>query len=989
MASSPLWNVPYKQNQYFTGREDTLRQLHRALRGVNAVGLIQAQGISGLGGIGKTQTAVEFAYRYGMEYNAVFWVRADSITTLYSSFTEIARLLQLPERQEQDQRIVVEAVLRWLRLHARWLLIFDNMDDFALAEPFLPTAGPGHIIFTTRARAFGNFAQRLEILQMDPETGALLLLRRASLIPIQAMLSRAVKEERDLACDISRVLDGLPLALDQAGAYVKETPSTLVQYLRLYQQRREDLLKIRGIDSQDYPSSVATTWSLSFEKVTQANPAATDLLTLCAFLAPDAIPENIFTAGAPYLGDLLAPVAANKNQFNLACREALRFSLIAREGDAETLTMHRLVQTVLRENTPVKKQVGWRLMPVAFSTHKIIVTQQEWKQRAVLAVNAASPNVQDVEAWPACEVWVPHALVCADWIEQEKISYQESTDLLNQAGLYLDARARYTEAEAVYRNNLAIYEQQFEPTHPYIAQALSNLAALYQHQGKYTAAEPLSKRVLAIVEQQLGREYSSSKIKLNNMSEVYDNQKMVREGNTEFRRSLITSEQDLETALNNLAANYHSLGKHAEAEALYRRAQAIHPHSGAESSKEAQTLSNLATLYVEQRKYREAEQLLRRALAIQQRHLRTMHPVTAEILNNLGELYAFQGNTKDAEPLLKQAVEIREKVLGSNHPDTAISFDNLAVLYFEQGKYQEAELLWKQALAVWEQHPHPDAAKALNNLASLYKAQGKYQEAKLLLQRAVTVCEQLLGAMHPDTAAPLNNLALLYMDQKKFKEAEPLLKRALAIREQKLGTNHPSTVTTRKNLETFYRNWKFIEEQQKTNLSSKQEHRSDDQHQKAADTLADLNVQAKRAEMQRNYGEAEALYRLVLERQEQQLGANHLDVAISLDQLIQCYLAQKKYKVAEPLAQRALSIRQQQSGLGNPETARSLHTLGNIYQMLEKYKDAEPIMKRAIMISEKVFGPNHPLTQAVRKDYAVLLRKVGREQEARQLEGKA
>lgn len=834
MASPPLWNVPYKQNQYFTGREDTLRQLHRALRDVDAVGLTHAQGISGLGGIGKTQTAVEFAYRYGMEYEAVFWVRADSITALISSFIEIARLLQLPERQEQDQRIIVDAVLRWLRLYARWLLIFDNMDDLALAEPFLPTAGQGHIIFTTRARAFGNFAQRLEIFQMEPETGALLLLRRASLIPLQAMLSRAAREDRDLACDISRVLDGLPLALDQAGAYVKEAPSTLAQYLGLYQQRREDFLKIRGTDSQDYPASVATTWSLSFEKVTQANPAATDLLTLCAFLAPDAIPENIFTAGAPYLGDLLAPVAANKNQFNLACGVALRYSLIARAGDAETLTMHRLVQTVLRENTPVKKQDSWRLMPAAFSKHKTITTRQEWKQRAVLAVNAASPKVQDVEEWPACEVWVPHALVCADWIEQEKFSHQESTDLLNQAGSYLDARARYTEAETVYRNDLAIYEQQFEPTHPYIAQALNNLAALYQHQGKYTAAEPLLKRALAIIEQHLGSQHPSSKTKLNNLSKVYDNQKKAREGNTEFRRSLITREQDLETALNNLAANYHSLGKHAEAEALYQRAQAIHQqHSRGESSEEAQTLSNLGTLYVEQRKYREAEQLLRRALAIQQRQLRTMHPVTAEILNNLGELYAFQGNTKEAEPLLKQALEMREKMLGTSHPDTAISFDNLAVLYYEQGKYQEAEPLWKQALAVWEQHAHPEAAKGLNNLASLYKAQKRYEEAEPMLERAVAVCERLLGANHPDMAAPLSNLALLYMELGKYKEGEPLLKRALAIREKALGANHPSTLITRKNLETFYRNWNFIEQRQKTEMPTNREIKSNQPRQQS------------------------------------------------------------------------------------------------------------------------------------------------------------
>lgn len=999
-----LWNVPYKRNQYFTGQEETLHRLHQALRSINAVGLTQAQGISGLGGIGKTQIAVEFTYRYSTEYEAVFWVRADSTTALISSFLEIAHLLQLPERREQDQRIIVEAVLRWLRLYTRWLLIFDNMDDPDLAEPFLPIAGPGHIIFTTRAHAPGNFAHSLEVSQMDPETGALLLMRRAELLLLQARLSTASNQDRDLACSISRELDGLPLALDQAGAYIKETPSTLAHYLLLYQQRRADLLKLRGSESQDYPSTVATTWSLSFEKVSQANPAATDLLTLCAFLAPDAIPENIFTLGAPYLGDLLGSVAANQHRFNLACREALRFSLVSRAGDDEVLSMHRLVQEVLRENTPVKKQQGWRLLPTAFSKHKTMTTRQEWEQRAVLAVNAACPKVQDVEAWPSCETWVPHALICANWIKQEKFFSQESTDLLNQAGFYLDARARYGEAETVHRSNLSIYEQQFGANHPYMAQALNNLAALYQHQGKYTAAEPLLQRVLVITEQQLGHQPSSSKIKLNNQSKIYSDQKARREG-VEFQRSLVIREQDLETALNNLAANYHSLGKYAEAEALYQRARSIHrPHSRSESSQEAQTLSNLGVLYAEQRRYKEAEQLLQQALSMQQRQPSDMHPVTAEILNNLGELYALQGNTREAEPLLKQALEMREKILGVSHPDTAISYDNLAVLYYEQGKYQAAEPLWKKALAAWEQYDHPDAAKSLNNLAALYKAQERYREAEAMLERAIVVCERLSGADHPDVAAPLSNLALLYMKLEKYEEGEPLLKRALAIREKSLGTNHLDTLTTRKNLETFYRNWNFVAQKRKAERSaskkiesgqSQQQNgpcipknkRSRDQQDNddTSTIIADLSAQAQRAEKQRHFGDAEALYLRVLELQEQQLGNRHLDVATLLTNLAQCYQQQQKYEEAETLFRRALTIRQQQLGNMHPDTAHSLRSLAAIYLALKKYKEAEPAIKRAIMVSENVFGPDHPFTHAARRDYAALLRKMGQEKEGRQL----
>src|SRR6266699_1740708 len=137
----PLWNVPYQQNPFFTGREDILHQLHQALRADNAVALSHPQGISGLGGIGKTQTALEYAYRYRTNYAAIFWIRADSITALTSSMVELARVLELPERHEQDQGIIVQAVLRWLRLHTDWLLIYDNIDDLSIAEPFLPKAG--------------------------------------------------------------------------------------------------------------------------------------------------------------------------------------------------------------------------------------------------------------------------------------------------------------------------------------------------------------------------------------------------------------------------------------------------------------------------------------------------------------------------------------------------------------------------------------------------------------------------------------------------------------------------------------------------------------------------------------------------------------------------------------------------------------------------------------------------------------------------------
>src|ERR1019366_6873628 len=324
----PLWNVPYQRNPFFTGREETLKHLHTSLQVEKVIALSHPHGITGLGGIGKTQTALEYAYRYRTEYRAVFWVRADSSVALLSSFATLAHLLELPQRNEQDQYLIAEAVLRWLQGNPGWLLIFDNMDTPAIAEPFMPQIGQGHILFTTRAHSFGEIAQRLDIRKMEPETGALLLLRRANILLPKISLDNATLEDRGTALEISQKLDGLPLALDQAGAYIKETPCSLSEYLSRYQIRHQELLQIRGNEIQDYyPATVATTWSLSFEKVYQINPAAAELLNLCAFLAPDAIPEEIFTIGADQLGDVLSPIAANPVQLDLACKDALKFSL--------------------------------------------------------------------------------------------------------------------------------------------------------------------------------------------------------------------------------------------------------------------------------------------------------------------------------------------------------------------------------------------------------------------------------------------------------------------------------------------------------------------------------------------------------------------------------------------------------------------------------------------------------------------------------------
>ena len=233
-----IWNIPYPRNAYFTGREELLTRLAAALQAGQTTALSQPQAISGLGGIGKTQTALEYAYRYHQNYQAVLWARADTYDALISGFVAFAELLQLPQKEEKDQLKVVQAVKDWLKMHDRWLLILDNADDLALVKDFLPSAGGGHTLLTTRAQSMGRLAGRIEVDTLAQAVGALFLLRRAGLLAPDAELQQAGVGDRATALAITQELGGLPLALDQAGAYIEKMQCSLPDYLQLYREHR-------------------------------------------------------------------------------------------------------------------------------------------------------------------------------------------------------------------------------------------------------------------------------------------------------------------------------------------------------------------------------------------------------------------------------------------------------------------------------------------------------------------------------------------------------------------------------------------------------------------------------------------------------------------------------------------------------------------------------------------------------------------------------
>ncbi len=603
-----LWNMPYPRNPFFTGRENLLAQLSTALKTYTAMALTQPQAISGLGGIGKTQLAVEYAYHFHANYQAVFWVRADTQENVISDFVTIAGMLNLPEKDEQEQSLTVTAVKEWLRTHTQWLLILDNADHLAMVREFMPPAFGGHMLLTTRAQVMGKLARSIAVEKMDEEVGVLFLLRRAGVIAQDALVEQAPHGERGAALEIVQEMDGLPLALDQAGAYMEEVPCNLEDYLRLYRKQRGTLLKRRGGVVADHPAPVATTWSLSFAQVEQANPAAADLLRMCAFLHPEAIPEELFTAGATHLGPRLHAVVTNEGAFNEAMSALHAYSLVSRDITDHTLSLHRLVQAALKD-----------------AMNK--TTYQRWATRTVRALNEAFPAIE-FETWPQCDRFLPHALTCASLIEQEQMAFPEAAALLKQTGWYLAERVRYAEAELLLQRSLAICEQQLGLEHLDTANSAITLGWLYRHQGRYAEAEPLYQRALAIREQQLGSEHP-----------------------------------DTATSLNNLAINYDHQGKYAEAEPLYQRALAIcEQQLGPLHRDTTLSLNNLAYCYNDQGRYAEAEPLYQRALAIYEQQLGPQHPSTVITRRNYVSSLQRMGRKAEAEQLEERSTDSSQQL---------------------------------------------------------------------------------------------------------------------------------------------------------------------------------------------------------------------------------------------------------------------------------------------------------------------------------------
>jgi tetratricopeptide (TPR) repeat protein len=736
---APLEDIPYGPYPFFTDRKAVLATLHDMFTTNRASEQTCFQALSGPRGVGKTRLAIEYIYKYRHEYQTVLWLGADSHGSLSRDIGLQVERLTISEQHLKDEQLPFAALRRWLQYHEGWLLILDNIDDFKLIDLFVPRQGKGDVLLTTYSNATGDI-RAVPVVHMNDSDGVLFLLRRAKIIAEKAELDEASEESIRQATAVGEAVDGLPLALDQAGAYIEEKRCGLARYLALYRQNMVEMLRTRGEHASDHLESVAGTLSLAFKDLSVESTDALQLLRLLSFLHPDSIPIEMIENAAPALDKPLQSLVGNAIRLENTIGILLKYSLIYRHTNPAIVSMSRVNQVLLVNELGVHER-------------------RIWVVRIVRLLNYVFPEV-NFDNWLICANYLPHVVECVKLIERYQILHKDAAYLLERLGCYCYQRAYYQDAEKYLMHAEEICQKVLGVEHPHMAQTLNSRASLCYKLGRYQEAEKFYQRALAIQEK----------------ASEPDHDKTAR-------------------TLNNLALLYKEQGKYQEAMQLLSKID--EDAVGLDHSDIAILLTTLAGIYERQKDYVEAERLYRSALAIEEHLLAANHPNLAISLNNLAGVYEKQGDYQQSEALYQKALTINEQVLGREHTETANVLNNLAYLARQQGQYQEAEVLYRRVLETYKRTlgmDHPQTATVLNNLGRLLHLMKKDEEAEQILRHGLAIRERVLGPEHFDTIASMSALAELFAHQHHYERVKPLYGRVLDIYRRVYGPEHPDTV---------------------------------------------------------------------------------------------------------------------------------------------------------------------------------------------------
>ena len=652
--------LPYPSiGTLFKGRDEFIKQLRQSLQASShRATAITGKAVHGLGGVGKTRLAVEYAWQNADAYSAVLCVTADSPENLHRNLAELTgpQVLNLTEQSATEEEVRVAAALRWLQAHPGWLLILDNVDTEAAVnavEKLLADLRGGQVLITSRLARFSDVVEALELDVMTAEAGAQFLLEKTQVKGHRGR--KPTNNDQADALELATELDGLALAMEQAGAYIVQLRRSFAEYLVLWRSRKAAVYEWLNTTIQYAgPShaplrSVAVTWQTTID---QLNEMERRLLNLLAWFAPAPVPLSVFAS----LNEL---TEWDHDHFEGAIANLADFSMLTWDVEAETVKVHRVVQEILRTRQADPKA---NLNTVLDLLNKAI----------------PDGNPGDVRTWPAWEPLLPHVAVAASEGKRLEIPVPTSR-MMGQLGILLGAKALHRDVETLKRDALAMDEQHFGSDSINVAVQLNNLSATLYATNRVAEAEQLLRRALVINEQSYGAEHPRVATVLNNLAVLLKVTNRLTEAEPLMHRALTIDEQSfgadhakVAIHLNNFADLLQATKRFAEAEPLMRRALGIDEQSyGAEHPRVAIDLNNLALLLQDTNRLAEAEPLMRRALAIDEQSYGAEHPAIARDLNNLAQLLQATNRLAEAEPLSGRAISIFtafEKATGHEHP---------------------------------------------------------------------------------------------------------------------------------------------------------------------------------------------------------------------------------------------------------------------------------------------------------------------------------
>ena len=690
-----------KSTVNFVGREDELTLIHQKLQTEQGV-IVCA--VEGLGGIGKTALALEYAKRYQQEYAAQYWLSL-RLSGLAEEIVKLAApYLSLPEilKKESLETQVDWYWQNWLPQQGKLLLILDDVPNIdRIPDRMLPKDSRIKILVTTRERCLST---EFESIALD-----VLPLDKCVELLTKIVGTAKVEQEKALVEQICHeILGRLTLAVELVGEYLAKNRHLKFSHLRdKLNLAHTALTKERN--HRDYGHlGVAAAIKISWNDLSFAVQKVAMLLSL---FAPVAIAWTL-------LEDTAKSTEITESELEEARGQLDNSHLMQPvDEDYSFYRIHPLVREFFQRQLQAIPQIN-SLYRCAFVETLLTIVKtipQTPTREIIAAVTPAIPHLQ---------------LVSQTMLDDIPNPEDNLIQVFLGVALFYKGQGEYDLAAVTFTKCCEEIQSRLGENNLYFASSLNNLALLYKSQGRYAEAELLCKRSLSLIEQLLG------------------------ENNLYFA-----------TSLNNLAGLYQCQSRYAEAEPLYKHSLSLREQLLGENDPiVATSLNNLAVLYESQGRYAEAEPLCKRGLSLIEQLLGENNLYFATILNTLAVLYESQGRYAEAEPLCKRGLSLIEQLLGENNLYFATSLNNLAELYQCQSRYAEAEPLYKRSLSLRQQllgENHPDVAASLNNLAELYKYQGRYAEAEPLYVRAIAIYQERLGENHPHTQKVRQNFMIL------------------------------------------------------------------------------------------------------------------------------------------------------------------------------------------------------------------------------------